>query len=653
MSTSGFSKSTGTRNNLPSGLTRLSNETVPVLRLAKESVASSGIPGPEAALGGVLTVAEMIQDMQSNKDDLAKLKPHLEELIKIDMSGCDAELKKRLTELGLKLELLLDKCESLAAESGIKRIMRGKKYKEQIQSLRDDIASHIQEFTFDGSISIEKLVNTVEHVKKTVDEAKAEFKEVQGTVNETKTTHYRGSDFQIVNNHIYGGKGGSGGGGGIQGYGGAGGAGEGPTLQIAYTAGSLTINNLPAGPAVGHAAQKAEFKELKGTVDETKGQQLIAKLRYVSAHHNAENTPEKCLSGTRKDLINNLITCLTCLACCSDGSQRIVMLSGSAGSGKSTIAKTIAIELEKQKCLAASFFFSWNYQEHRLITSVPVTLAYQLACYSSSFRDLLVKILDENPKILGAAAEEQFEHLVVGLLAEMPSCTTPWIICLDALDECEKDHQQDCGQDCRHHKQDHGQIFLGWLSDSINRIPGHIRFFLTGHPDVPSYLRHDHLSSMMHRVLLDEIDKSTVSKDIRLYIHHNLDGSTWKPKDLWKAQRQDVDVITYQADGLFIYAATAVRYIQQRSPKIPPAVSMKHLKSGLGNDLNHLYFQIVNEAIPNPGTDAACQEQYQHSMEVLGTLFNLLEPLDLHALGNLLNMQRIEIENILTPLESS
>jgi hypothetical protein len=48
----------------------------------------------------------MYQDMQSNKDDLAKLKPHLGELIKIDMSSHDGELKKRLTELALYVPLL-------------------------------------------------------------------------------------------------------------------------------------------------------------------------------------------------------------------------------------------------------------------------------------------------------------------------------------------------------------------------------------------------------------------------------------------------------------------------------------------------------------------------------------------------------------------
>jgi hypothetical protein len=61
MSTSASSKSTETRKNLASGLTRLSNEAIPVLRLAKECVTGIGTPGPEAALGGVLAVAEMIR----------------------------------------------------------------------------------------------------------------------------------------------------------------------------------------------------------------------------------------------------------------------------------------------------------------------------------------------------------------------------------------------------------------------------------------------------------------------------------------------------------------------------------------------------------------------------------------------------------------
>ena len=51
-----------------------------------------------------------------------------------------------------RLKPLVDKCESLVAKNGFKRMIRSKKYKEQIQGMRDDIASNIQEFTVRISI---------------------------------------------------------------------------------------------------------------------------------------------------------------------------------------------------------------------------------------------------------------------------------------------------------------------------------------------------------------------------------------------------------------------------------------------------------------------------------------------------------------------
>jgi energy-coupling factor transporter ATP-binding protein EcfA2 len=168
------------------------------------------------------------------------------------------------------------------------------------------------------------------------------------------------------------------------------------------------------------------------------------------------------MKGTRVDIIKNLIAHLTA----PDLSQRIV-LSGSAGTGKSTIAKSIAsILAEEKNFLAASFFFSWNYAVHKEIKSLPLTLAHQLADYNEDFQNILLKFLDEDHTgILDADPKLQFEKLVVELLAQIPSSHKPWVICLDALDKC---------------KQDRGQIFLWWLSDNITKIPAHIHFFLTG-----------------------------------------------------------------------------------------------------------------------------------------------------------------------------
>jgi hypothetical protein len=102
--------------------------------------------------------------MQSNKNDLSKLEKCLDTLISIDASGCGEDLKNRLITLksfvmssGLclsniytflrKLSVISVDCRSLAEKHRLQRFVMGKEYKQQIQSITDSIASHIQEFT--------------------------------------------------------------------------------------------------------------------------------------------------------------------------------------------------------------------------------------------------------------------------------------------------------------------------------------------------------------------------------------------------------------------------------------------------------------------------------------------------------------------------
>jgi predicted ATPase len=163
------------------------------------------------------------------------------------------------------------------------------------------------------------------------------------------------------------------------------------------------------------------------------------------------------MDGTRVDIIRELVARLTS----APDSIRLVMLSGVAGSGKSTITKTVAAILaEEKQTLAASFFFSRGQRE---IDHFASTLALQLAQYSPDFQDHLIELLEKEkgviPGIGQAGPHLQFQKLVVGVLVKLPPCSTPWVICLDALDEC---------------GQDRGQNFLSWLFNSIDQIPAHI-----------------------------------------------------------------------------------------------------------------------------------------------------------------------------------
>ncbi|KAJ7785064.1 WD40 repeat-like protein [Mycena maculata] len=318
------------------------------------------------------------------------------------------------------------------------------------------------------------------------------------------------------------------------------------------------------------------------------------------------------------------------------------MLSGTAGSGKSTIARSVASILAEDKhTLVASFFFSRDYVDRKEIRHVPSTLAHQLADYNPQFRYLLVNFLDaDRTGILSADPHVQFQRLVVELLAQLPPSQTTWVICIDALDECGRDR---------------GQLFLRWLSDSITQIPAYIRFFLTGRPDVPSYLKFDTLQSLMHGISLDEIDSVLVSQDIHLYVNKSLDGSTWTTRDPWKIHGCDADMITSRAAGLFVFAATAVHYVLSGLPQNPPQESIDYLLKGgvplIG--LHELYQHIVNEAIIIPhADDLRGQDTHHRTMQILRTILALYEPLNAQSLAAILQMKVESLIRVLIPLSA-
>ncbi|KAJ6612022.1 hypothetical protein B0H10DRAFT_2283393 [Mycena sp. CBHHK59/15] len=450
--------------------------------------------------------------MKANKRDFRGLELSITTLVTdIDASGttgASGDLQDRLIKLSSKFTALAADCRSHADKSSFKRFWKSNDYKDDILRIKNLAASHIQEFTFHGNISVEKLVADMVSKVSVVDEK----------------------------------------------------------------------------------------------VDAVAATAILAQLKYVPARYNAENTAERCMDGTRVDLIHDILAQLA-------GPPNL-----SSRSGKSTVAKTIASRLaEERGLLAASFFFSRDYAERKEIRFLASTLACQLADYNEDFRRLLVKLLqNDRERLLSAEPHLQFKKLFVELLAQMPPSPTSWVICLDALDECGKDR---------------GQVLLRWLSDNIHEIPVHVRFLLTGRPDVPSYLKLSPLLSLMHKWSIDEIDSDTVNSDIRQYVIRSLDGHTWATREDWKVQDHDAEKITSRASGLFIFAATAVRYIRAGLPQEQPQSSVDFLLRGTPlNDLYDLYHRVIDEAIPFP-VDDRTRKYHERSKRVLGTILHLVEPL--------------------------
>ncbi|EIW80796.1 hypothetical protein CONPUDRAFT_27134, partial [Coniophora puteana RWD-64-598 SS2] len=119
---------------------------------------------------------------------------------------------------------------------------------------------------------------------------------------------------------------------------------------------------------------------------------------------------------------------------------KIIWLSGESGCGKSTIAHSLAEELDREGRLAATFFFSRKHTKRSTFDHVLLTLAYQLGLQHPRAKEIIMKAISDDPALLSAdkSRRDQLEMLVVRpLKALYPAWRDKhgMSIVLDALDE--------------------------------------------------------------------------------------------------------------------------------------------------------------------------------------------------------------------------
>ncbi|KIM40859.1 hypothetical protein M413DRAFT_72500 [Hebeloma cylindrosporum] len=253
-------------------------------------------------------------------------------------------------------------------------------------------------------------------------------------------------------------------------------------------------------------------------------------------------TREPCTEGTRMKIREDIIGWAMDS---SPDSPSVFWLSGQAGSGKTTIAYTIAQHFDKldraknsspHTVLGGSFLCSRQFEETRERIRILPTLVYQLAQKSRSYAHALHKAdrFDSYDKL-----SEQMEDLLSGPWQEseaerydLPS----YLIVIDALDEIESQE---------------GSAFLEDLLKAIDAcyLQG-LKFFVTSRPDPNVARLCESLSPKVVRRLQD-VPREDVKSDIAVYLQAKLP----------KLGRPDLDKVATQADGLFIFAATVVRYL--------------------------------------------------------------------------------------------
>ncbi|KAH7067284.1 vegetative incompatibility protein HET-E-1 [Paraphoma chrysanthemicola] len=347
----------------------------------------------------------------------------------------------------------------------------------------------------------------------------------------------------------------------------------------------------------------------------------------------------KCLPNTRIDLLDHLSAWAN-----FPMSKSIFWLNGMAGTGKSTIARTLASTVAEKGQLGATFFFKSSEVDlnnaKRLFTTIAVSLA-------ESFPEIVTGIKEsirEDRLVHDRPLEIQFEKLILKPLRELATHLSgqvvKMIIIIDALDEC--------GQD-----EDIREI-LRLLPLVKDLRPIQLRIFLTSRPELPIRLGFRNMSHIEYEdMILHEIPPSVVQGDIEVFIWHELtlirDQRSLPPN--WPTASQ-VRQLAELATPLFIFAATACRYIGEtkHNPQRRLELMLGHVETK-SSKLDATYLPIMNLLFEEDDED---DKDYWATefRAVVGSIILLVEPLSVDSISLLTGMSKFDIGCRLDALHS-
>jgi len=291
---------------------------------------------------------------------------------------------------------------------------------------------------------------------------------------------------------------------------------------------------------------------------------------------------DHCLPDTRVELRQRIMDWFE-----DPNGEYIFWLNGMAGTGKSTISRTVAWDLAEKKRLAASFFFSRDHGDISHAGHFFTTIAAQLTRSLPVLRPLISQAAQEHSDIWNQRLSEQWKYLILDPLKNAPAQSIQLVVVIDALDECDS-------------KDDIQQI-LKLLVQAKCLETIRLRVLVTSRPETPILLGFRNLPGEAYQdFVLHNIPSPTVSQDISIFFRKKLSSVKPEPSTPWPGE-PIIQRLVEKAAGLFIYAATIYRFIRddnytpedqlsvvlEEDHDTPPQSPMKHLDDMYTKLLQH------------------------------------------------------------------
>lgn len=213
---------------------------------------------------------------------------------------------------------------------------------------------------------------------------------------------------------------------------------------------------------------------------------------------------------------------------------------------------------------------------------------------------------------------------------------------VDALDEC--------------HNNNNIRIIINLLAEARSLETFRLHIFLTSRPEIPiRYGFHKILDTGHRDLVLHNISQEIVDHDIYVFFKYNLKLIGEEHfLDNWPKEKI-IRRLVQSANGLFIWAATACRFIQNGLFTDDRMQILLKGSMSIGSPeehLNELYTTILEKAIKPDISEQEQQIIYGMCRRVLGSIVVLPSPLTIGPLSKLIDIPKQKINQTLQDLHA-
>ena len=357
------------------------------------------------------------------------------------------------------------------------------------------------------------------------------------------------------------------------------------------------------GVKVGVEEISEKLDSLKGEKDKTKSEEVLQKLAKSEFRGDIEYHLQRFQDGTREWVFDRVQNWLNDRS----SQNRVMVISGNAGMGKSVISAVICKRMQEATRLSGSHFC--QYKNVRF--SKPQLMIQSLACHLShalpEYKQVLVKQLSRNmgEDLNNMGVEELFALLFKEPLSSVGDPGRNMLMVIDGLDESEYKGRNE---------------LLDVIANQFCKLPIWIRFLVTTRPalNIAEKLKH------LKQLKLESNDEDNIG-DVRVLCLKRLQRVV-EPENV----SEFIEQLVLKSEGLMLYAHFLILEITENASIFHEGDLVGSSPSGI-SAVYHSYFKRLElELIKELNI------REEHFLNLLSAMTSSREPLPMGFVSKVL-----------------